>query len=152
MDGLVLFYATHPFWVWLAVAAIFLAVEVATGTGWLLWASGCAAVVAVIALLPFAPGLGIQVVIFAVLTIVTSLAARRLLPRRAQEGDDINDRGGRLVGMSGHAAGAFSRGLGRVLVDGAEWDAVTEADEIADGARVVVERVIGGARLSVRPA
>ncbi|EJL25398.1 hypothetical protein PMI01_04370, partial [Caulobacter sp. AP07] len=37
MDGLMLFYMTHPFWVWLAVAAIFLAAEVATGTGWLLW-------------------------------------------------------------------------------------------------------------------
>ncbi len=36
-SGLMSFYATHPFWVWLAVAAIFLAVEVATGTGWLLW-------------------------------------------------------------------------------------------------------------------
>ena len=36
MDAIAGFHALHPFWLWLAVAAAFLAVEVATGTGWLL--------------------------------------------------------------------------------------------------------------------
>jgi membrane protein implicated in regulation of membrane protease activity len=45
MHGLTLLYTTHPFWVWLAVAAIFLAVEVATGTGWLLWPAASALLV-----------------------------------------------------------------------------------------------------------
>ena len=43
------FYLLHPVWSWLTVAAILLAAEVATGTGWLLWPSASAAITAVIA-------------------------------------------------------------------------------------------------------
>ena len=42
-------YLTHPFWVWIGFAAALLAVEVATGSGWLLWPAAAAAVVSVLA-------------------------------------------------------------------------------------------------------
>ena len=41
-------YLTHPFWVWLAVGAIFLAAEVPTASGYLLWPAASAGAVAVL--------------------------------------------------------------------------------------------------------
>ena len=40
-------YQAHPFGAWIALAAALLALEVATGSGWLLWPSASAAVTAV---------------------------------------------------------------------------------------------------------
>ena len=50
MGGLADFYVTHTFWVWIAVAAAILAFEVAAGSGWLLWPSASAAVMAFVSL------------------------------------------------------------------------------------------------------
>jgi membrane protein implicated in regulation of membrane protease activity len=151
MDALTTFQFAHPFWIWLALGAVLLAIEVGTGSGWLLWASASAGALALAALTPISlDGWG-QVIAFSVLTISTTLLARRFWPARRDEGQDLNDARGRLVGQTGVAAGPFVNGAGRVLVEGAEWDAVAESAEIESGARVVVEKVTGGARLSVRP-
>lgn len=141
-----------PFWVWIAAGAVLLAIEVATASGWLLWAAGCAAAVGLLTLLPIEMSEPVRIALFAILTMVSTLASRRLLPRRAEAGDDINDRTAALIGKTGRAQGAFRDGSGRVLIDGAEWDAESEDKVIADGARVRVEKVLGGARLSVRAA
>ena len=118
-------YVTHPFWIWLAIAGVSLAAEVSTGSGWLLWPAACAAVVAVIALVMPDP-LG-HAALFAVLTIASTLLARRYLPRNiAGDGPDINDNVGRLVGHSGMVVSAFENGQGRVFIDGKEWAAVAE--------------------------
>ena len=108
MHGLMLFYATHPFWVWLAVAAIFLAVEVATGTGWLLWPAASAFLVGLLTLV--APlGLPVGLVLFAVLTIATTYLARRFLkPVLDAKNPDLNDPSLRLVGRDG--GGTTARG------------------------------------------
>ena len=45
MGAVEAFYFAHPFWSWLAVGAVFLIVEVMTGSGWLLWPAGSAAAV-----------------------------------------------------------------------------------------------------------
>ena len=42
MHGLMVFYLGHPMWVWLAVGALLLAAEVATGSGYLLWPAASA--------------------------------------------------------------------------------------------------------------
>jgi membrane protein implicated in regulation of membrane protease activity len=154
MDGLIVFYSMHPFWAWLAFAALLLAVEMATGTGYLLWPAASAAVIGVLSMvLPL--GLPVNVLIFAVLTIATTVLARRYLPASVrQRGVDINDRAGRLVGRFGEIVGPFAAGQGRVFVDGAEWTA--EIDEGSSppspGSRVEVVEVIGGGRLKVRAA
>lgn len=125
MEGVLLFWAANPFWVWLAIAALILAVEVSTGTGWLLWAAGSAALTAVIMLLlPANPA--VQLGVFAVLTVVSTLAGRRFLPKRWENEPDINDNVGRLVGKEGVAVTGFINGEGRVFIDGKEWAAVTE--------------------------
>lgn len=151
MAGITDLLVAHPFWLWLAVAAIILAVEVATGSGWLLWPAGAAAVVGASALV--APlSLPVQLLVFAGLTIVTTLLARRFLPRSlVNEGPDINDNVGRLVGHRGRAAGEFADGHGRVDIDGKEWEAVLPAGgALPSGAAVEVVGVSGGSRLTVR--
>lgn len=121
-------YVAHPFWIWAAIAAVILAAEVATGTGWLLWPAACAVVVAGLTFI-LKGDFAVELAVFAVLTIASTLLARRYLPRNASgEGPDINDNVGRLVGHVGMAVGAFEHGRGRVFIDGKEWAAVADED------------------------
>jgi membrane protein implicated in regulation of membrane protease activity len=145
------FLTMHAFWGWAALAALLLAAEVGTTTGYLLWPAASAGVVAV-AQLFVRPGLMVDLLVFALLTIVTTLLARRLLPRRLrQPGPDINDRARDLIGRSGQTVGPFNGGRGRVFVDGAEWIAETDAEAAPPipGATVKVVDVLGGGRLKV---
>lgn len=137
-------YATQPFWIWLAIGAVILAAEVASGTGWLLWPAACAGVVGLLTFL--LPGLEAQVAVFAALTIASTLLARRYLPRNASgDGPDINDNVGRLVGHYGMAVSAFENGQGRVFIDGKEWAAVAEEGAVpALDQRVEVIAADGG--------
>lgn len=152
MDGLIALYGAQPFWIWVGFAAALLAVEIGTGAGWLLWASASAAVTgAVVGLVditvPFA------LLLFAVLTMVSALLARRYLPRNVMaSGGDINDNIGRLVGQTGSVATAFVGRRGRVSIDGKEWAAeLTEGEGLEAGARIEVVSV-DGANLKVRRA
>jgi inner membrane protein len=147
-------YSAHPFWVWAAIAAIFLAVEIATGTGWLLWPAASAAVVAVLNLLGLELSLPVELGVFAGLTIVSTLTARRYLPRNIHgDGPDINDPLQRLVGRRGVASSAFIDGRGRADIDGKDWAAELEGGGgLNIGSRVEVTGVVDGARLRVRPA
>ena len=149
MDLLASFHATHPFWVWLAVAAIFLAIEVATGSGWLLWPAASAAVVGVISLV--APlGAPVEVALFALLTIATTVLARRFL-KPVLDGDapDLNDPLTRLLGRDGEVLAPFENGVGRVFVDGKEWQARLDGEAPSPGQRIEVI-ALDGATLTVR--
>ena len=44
MDTILGLVADQPFWIWAGLAAALLAAEVATGSGWLLWATASAGV------------------------------------------------------------------------------------------------------------
>ena len=128
MTWLAELYVAHPFWIWAAIAGVILAGEVATGTGWLLWPAACAAIVALLTFL-LKGNFAVELAVFAVLTIASTLLARRYLPRNASgDGPDINDNVGRLVGHYGMAVSAFEHGRGRVFIDGKEWAAVADDD------------------------
>jgi membrane protein implicated in regulation of membrane protease activity len=151
MDAVSAFYFSHPFWVWLALGAVFLSVEVVTGSGWLLWPAGSAALVGVISLA--APRLGGPgaLVLFAALTVVSTFVGRRWLRGVPHGGPNINDPLARLISHRGEVSHAFDGGLGRVFVDGKEWSAeLDDAGALAAGAKVEVIAVLGGARLKVR--
>ena len=152
MDTLFGLYAAQPFWVWAGIGAAILAVEIATGSGWLLWAAASAAVTAVIAGL-IQPSPATTVAIFAILTIVTTLLTRRYLPRTGEPiSEDINDTASRLIGKRATAVQAFVGGAGRVMLDGKEWAAeLIDGDAPKTGAPVEVVSV-DGARLLVRAA
>jgi membrane protein implicated in regulation of membrane protease activity len=151
MDSVQNLYFTHPFWVWMGIAAVLLALELPTATGWLLWPSACAGLMALFKLTGVVLGWPGDVALYAVLTIVATVVSRRFMPKRAHDEPDINDRTLALLGKQGLAVGAFDKGSGRVLVDGAEWDADIEAGEAPSaGGKVEVVRVHGGSRLTVR--
>jgi membrane protein implicated in regulation of membrane protease activity len=153
LNDLGAFMADHPFWDWAGLAALLLAIEVGTATGYLLWPAASAGVVALLQLV-WRPAPVVDVLIFGVLTFATTLLARNLLPSRLrQPGPDINDRARGLIGRSGQTVGAFNAGRGRVFVDGAEWIAETEeAAPPEPGAKVEVVDVLGGGRLKVKAA
>ena len=129
MTWLAELYLSHPFWIWAAIAGVILAGEVATGTGWLLWPAACAAIVALLTFV-LKGNFAVELAVFAVLTIASTLLARRYLPGNASgDGPDINDNVGRLIGHYGMAVSAFEHGRGRVFIDGKEWAAVADEDE-----------------------
>ena len=152
MDTIFGIVADQPFWVWAGLAAALLAIEVATGSGWLLWASASAAVTGAVAAL-LDPTWPTAMLVFAVLTMASTLLARRYLPRSAPAtGGDINDNVARLVGHQGSAVHAFKGRAGRVFIDGKEWAAeLDDGDGLEAGAHVEVVGVTG-ARLKVRRA
>lgn len=152
MAWIVDLYATHPFWIWLAIAGLFLVIEVSTGTGWLLWTAACAVVVA---LLTFIPGgnAAIHLAVWAVLTIVTTVTARRYLPKNVSgDGPDINDNVGRLIGRQGTVTESFHNGQGRVFVDGKEWAAVAEDNSAHRSEEKVTIVSAAGSVLTVKTA
>ena len=152
MDWIVELYRQQPFWVWVAVGAIILTTEVATGSGWLLWAAASAAAVGYIAMLAPDLGLGPEIILWAGLSVVSTFAAKRFLPSKPEPGD-INDNVERLIGRTGQATSPFQGGYGRVAVEGCEWAAQLEhGDTLPTGARVEVAAVADGARLLVRQA
>jgi membrane protein implicated in regulation of membrane protease activity len=145
-------YAAQPFWIWAGLAAAILAVEVVTGSGWLLWASASAAVTAAVVGLADVT-VPTALLIFALLTIASTLLARRYLPRQATAPPgDINDNVARLVGHEGAAVNAFARGVGRVFIDGKEWAAELDDGETLEAGASVKVVGVEGARLRVRRA
>lgn len=152
MEGLIDLAAANPFWAWAGLGAALLAAEVATGSGWLLWPAASAGLVAVLSLaLPM--DWRVSAGLFAALTIVSSLTARRYLrPLARHHGHDINDNVARLVGHHGKTVSDFAGRAGRVFIDGKEWAAELD-DDAPLGAGVAVEVTgVSGSRLRVRPA
>jgi hypothetical protein len=153
MPDLANLYATHPVWIWIALGAALLAVEVATGSGWMLWPAAAAGITAI--LVAFA-GLDLSqaALVFALLTISLALLARRYLPKSLlrHPAHDVNDNIARLVGHHGQVVAAFQGRSGRVFIDGKEWAAeLEEVEALEAGARVEVTGV-AGAHLRVRSA
>lgn len=150
MEGLLDLYTAHPFWIWAGFGALLLAVEVATGSGWLLWPAASAVVVGVLSILtPL--DLPWELLIFAAVTIVSTLMARRYLPKSVTAGGgDINDNVARLVGHPGHAAGAFADGVGRAFIDGKEWAAELEGGGALEAGRRLVVTGVSGTVLRVK--
>ena len=150
MDAVGAFYFAHPFWVWLAIGAVFLAIEVVSGSGWMLWPAAAAALVGVAGLF-IGLGVGGGIALFAVATLILTYAGRRWLRTTAPRGADINDAHGRLIGHRGEASAAVQAGAGRVFVDGKEWSAeLAGGGPLPAGAGVEVTAVLSGARLKVR--
>lgn len=143
------FYAANAPWIWVAVAVALLACEVATGADLLLWPAVSAAVVAGLEFF-FPLSLTTSVVIFALLTIATTLVSRRFLRRAPAPEGDINDNVSRVIGRQGEAVQPFVGGMGRVFVEGKEWAAELDGGgELERGARVTVTGV-SGVHLKVR--
>jgi inner membrane protein len=153
MDPVLSIYAAQPFWIWLGLGVFLLAIEAAFTTEWLLWPAVSAGVVALMTALGLRFGFGVELIIFAVLTVISTLASKRLVKRvNPAEAPDINARDTRLVGQRARVTEAFVGGRGRVFVSGAEWAADIDGAAPLAGEDVIVDSVIDGGRLKVRSA
>src|ERR1700677_3568 len=152
MDHAEAYFFAHRFWIWIAIGGVFLISELSTGSGWLLWPAGAAAVVAVIT--SFVDlGAPLEIVVFVAVAIVATYLGRRYLRPVAHDKGDINDQTTRLIGQGGEAASPFRAGFGRVFVDGKEWAAELDGGgDLAAKSKVEVVEILGGARLRVKAA
>ncbi|HWQ86095.1 NfeD family protein [Brevundimonas sp.] len=150
MDALIDLHAAQPFWIWLALGVILLAVEAAFSTEWLLWPAVSAGMVAVVTALGLPLSFVGEVALFAVLTVAMTLLSRRLIQRvNPSDSPDINARDNRLVGLRAQVVQPFVDGRGRVFVSGAEWVAEIDGAGPLIGESVIVDAV-DGAKLRVR--
>jgi membrane protein implicated in regulation of membrane protease activity len=136
-------YVAQPFWIWLAIGVLLLAVEAMFSTEWLLWPAVSAGVVAVMTAAGVRLGLPGEVAVFAVLTVIATVLSRRLISKANPDGPDINDRDSRLVGQRARVVETFVSGRGRVFISGAEWPAEIVGEAPIEGQDVVVMRVNG---------
>lgn len=144
MDAVLDIYASQPFWIWLAIGVLLLAVEAALSTEWLLWPAVAAGVVAVLTAVGLDIGFFGEVGLFAVLTVVSTLFSRRLIQRvNPDDKPDVNDREARLIGQKARVVEPFVDGRGRVFVSGAEWAAEIDGDGPPVGDSVIVEASLG---------
>ena len=152
MDSLIDLHAAQPYWIWLAIGVLLLAVEAAFSTEWLLWPAVAAGIVAVVAALGLPLGVLGEVALFAALTVVATLLSRQLIQRvNPSESPDINARDSRLVGQRAQVVQGFVDGRGRVFVSGSEWVAEIAGAAPLPGESVIVE-AIEGSKLKVRAA
>ena len=152
MEALTDLHAAQPFWIWLALGVLLVAVEAAFSTEWLLWPAVSAGVVAVVTALNVQLGFAGEVALFAALTLAATLLSRRLIQQvNPSDAPDINARDTRLIGQRAQVVQAFVDGRGRVFVSGAEWVAEIEGATPAEGDSVIVEGM-DGPKLKVRAA
>jgi membrane protein implicated in regulation of membrane protease activity len=153
MSDLILFHEQYGVWFWAGLAAALLAVEALSGSGWLLWPAASAAVAA---MLVGALHISFEaaVLVFAALTIVSTVVARRYLPGSpfGRQGHDINDATARLLGHHGRVVAAFKGRFGRVFIDGKEWAAELDGGEALEAGAEVEVVGVAGARLRVKSA
>jgi membrane protein implicated in regulation of membrane protease activity len=144
-------------WVWLTLALVLGAVELVATSFFLIWVALAALGVALgLALAPGLSGSG-QAVLFAVLSVGFTFAGRTWLKTRRRAPDDgrpaLNRRADALVGRRAKVVEAFGSGLGGVEIDGALWRARIETqggDEAAaptEGVFVEIHAVEGAVLL-----
>ncbi|MDE0795962.1 MAG: NfeD family protein [Alphaproteobacteria bacterium] len=135
------------FWYWLALGIGLMLVEVLVPGVLFLWL-GAAAIVTGLILLGI-PDMGwqIQLVVFAVLSIVSVYVGRRYVYANPEPTDHptLNQRGENLVGQQYSLDGATSGGAGRVKVGDSLWAiaVIPQGAELPAGARIQVVRVDG---------
>jgi membrane protein implicated in regulation of membrane protease activity len=149
-------------WLWLTLALVLGAVELAATSFFLIWVALAAAGVALaLALAPGLSGTG-QMSLFAALSVGFTFAGRSWLRARRGQGGErpvLNRRAAALIGRRAKIVRPFDSGLGGVEVDGALWRArlapegaapVSAAPALAEGETVRIHGV-DGAVLLVSP-
>ena len=141
------FLSISPFWIWLALACILLAVEVLLApSGVLLCIATAAGIVAALTfLVPALPWLWSSF-IFALLTGIACYGWWKFIhikrAERVPGQPGLNVRGENLVGYKATLATPIKDGKGRIKVNDASWPIVADADYPA-GSKVEVVAVEG---------
>lgn len=138
-----------PHWMWLAIGMLLAAAEMLVPGVFLIWMAGAALITGVLAwLLPI--GVPLQILLFAVLSVLSVFLGRRYLRDNPITAADpmMNKRGLRLAGQVATVVKAIEDGEGRVHHGDSEW--IARGPDLGIGAKV---RIIGadGAVLLVEP-
>ena len=135
------------FWYWLAFGMGLMLVEVLVPGVLFMWLGAAAIVTGLILLGILDMGWQIQLVVFAVLSIVSVYVGRRYVYANPEPTDHptLNQRGENLVGQQYSLDGATSGGAGRVKVGDSLWAiaVIPQGAELPAGARIQVVRVDG---------
>lgn len=139
-----------PQWLWLGLGLVLAIGEMVIPGVFLIWLAGAALVTGLVAwVVPI--GLPLQVVMFAVLAIVSVFAGRNWLRRNPVEPADpkMNDRGAQAVGEIVVVTQALAPGSGRVRLGDSDWLARGPDADVGtrmrvsahDGATLIVEHL-----------
>ena len=133
-----------PHWAWLILAAALATTEVLIPGFFLIWFALAAFVTGLIAL--FLPvSVAVQLVLFALLAVISVYAGRRWFKLNPIESADpkLNDRGARMVGEVVTVVEAIEAGGGRVKIGDSVWSAKGQSAPV--GAKVRISAMDGGA-------
>ena len=111
-----------PHWSWFALGLVLAIAEMVIPGVFLIWLAGAALITGVVSwLVPI--GVPLQIMLFAVLAIVSVFAGKRYLRDNPILAADpmMNDRGARLVGESVVVTHVIEGGSGRVKLGDSEW-------------------------------
>ena len=117
-------------WHWLALGAILVGIEIISPTFYFLWPGLAAGIVG--ATLYVFPALGVQnqIILFAVLAVIATVAWKRYAPRdwiSTEPHPTLNrPRTQQYIGRRARVAEAFSGGRGAVFIDDTRWSAATD--------------------------
>jgi membrane protein implicated in regulation of membrane protease activity len=129
-------------WHWWALAAILIAIEVATPTFYFLWPGLAAALVGIILYADPTLSVDAQVILFSVLAVLSTMLWKRYAPRdwlSTEPHPTLNRRTSHYAGRRAKAAEDFTAGRGAVLIDDTRWSAVTiDGSDPASGEMVTV--------------
>ena len=142
--------ATH--WHWLALAVALAGFEMLTMSFFLIFPALSAALVGLVVYIEPTLDWRVQVLIFAVLSVVTTMLGRAWFRkfRGVDEPMTVNVRGSTYIGRRVLTAGALDNGRGRVRMDDTWWTARSiDGEQIATETLVEVAEV-DGATLLVR--
>ncbi len=153
LENVILTLQQPTHWHWFIASVIFIIFEIILPTSYLLWTGIGAFVVGII--LYFVPDISwqMQLILFAVLSIVSILVGRSYLIRKPLETDEplLNRRGEQYIGRIVTLDQAIVNGVGHVSLDDTRWRIEgkdTEAGEKVkvtgvDGTSLVVEEFTG---------
>ena len=135
-------------WMWLTLAVLLAAVEIATATFFLIWMAIAAAAVALG--LAIAPDMdwSTQLLLFstislALVTFLRGPALRRF--RGPSSRPELNNRAARMIGRRAEVAEPFRNGEGALLIDGVRWKARLAPDETGIAGPPAADPQPGGA-------
>ncbi|MDH3739516.1 MAG: NfeD family protein [Alphaproteobacteria bacterium] len=153
MDEIIAWLWMLDFWHWWAIGIVLIALEAFVASTFLLWPGISALVMGFIVLV--APGMDwrIQVILFAILAVVTSVGWQRWLRKNPTKSDhpNLNVRGASFIGRRVTLSEPLANGRGRVEIGDGWWTVSTvDGETLAAGVDVEVVDSDGGT-LTVKP-
>jgi membrane protein implicated in regulation of membrane protease activity len=141
-------------WGWWALGLLLLAAEVVAPGMFLVWIGIAAILTGAVSLLLWEASFWVwqvQLVCFALLSVLAVFAGRRLMARTAETSDEplLNQRGARLIGRTAVLEKPIAEGRGRIRLDDTTW--TVSGPDLPAGTRVKVTGSSGG-QLTVESA